>query len=242
MRKINKGNLIIQGILYRVYILIFNYLFILITTGNFNFALKGALIINTLNLTLYFIYHYIFAKNVSLNVPDKGFVLWFTGLPCSGKTTLAKTVKEKLNKLNKKSVHLDGDYVRETLCSDLGFSKKDRETNLQRVTFVASYLSKNDIIVLSSFVSPYRAIRGWIRSQVTNYIEVYVRASIATCIARDVKGMWKKAMNNEITCFTGWSDVYEAPLKPEIHIDTEIEDVEYSADKIITYLKDRKLI
>jgi len=168
-----------------------------------------------------------------------GFVLWFTGLSGSGKTTLAKLIDKELKSRGVRIERLDGDVVRQSLTADLGFSKEDRDKNIQRVTFVAKVLSRNDVGVLASFISPYRATRDWVRSEVTNFIEVFVNCSLEECIRRDVKGLYVKALAGEIPEFTGVSDPYEAPLDAEITVNTDKESIEESFAKIIGYLEEK---
>ena len=168
----------------------------------------------------------------------KGFVLWLTGLSGSGKTTMAKLIEKELNARGIRNERLDGDVVRQSLTADLGFSKEDRDKNIQRVTFVAKLLSRNEVGVLASFISPYRATRDWVRSEVTNFIEVHVDCSLEECIRRDVKGLYAKAMAGEIPEFTGVSDPYETPLNPEITVNTAEESIEESFAKIMGYLEE----
>jgi adenylylsulfate kinase len=168
---------------------------------------------------------------------EKGFVLWFTGLSGSGKTTLARLIEKELRFRGMRIERLDGDVVRQSLTADLGFNKEDRDKNIQRVTFVAKLLSRNGVAVLASFISPYRATRDWVRSEVTNFIEVFVDCSLDECIRRDVKGLYTKALAGEIPEFTGISDPYEPPLNPEIVVDTSDESIEESLAKIMGYLE-----
>lgn len=167
----------------------------------------------------------------------KGVTVWFTGLPCSGKTTVADRVAETLKKRGLKVERLDGDTVRKGLTSDLGFSKKDRDENIKRVTFVAKLLTRNDVIVLATFVSPYRERRRLTRDEIGSFMEVYVRCSLEECMKRDVKGMYRKAMAGEIKDFTGVDDPYEEPESPELILDTDRETVEESAEKVIGKMK-----
>jgi adenylyl-sulfate kinase len=169
---------------------------------------------------------------------DEGFVLWFTGLSGSGKTTLAKLIEEEMKARGVRVERLDGDVVRQSLTSDLGFSKEDRDKNIQRVTFVAKLLSRNGVGVLASFISPYRVTRDWVRSEVTNFIEVFVECSLEECVRRDVKGLYAKAMAGEIPEFTGVSDPYERPLNPEITVNTAEESIEECFTKVIGYLEE----
>jgi len=168
---------------------------------------------------------------------NKGFTLWFTGLPCSGKTTVANAVAEKLKKMNLKVERLDGDIVRKGLTRDLGFSKEDRDKNIERVTFVAKLLSRNNVATLVSFVSPYIEKRKHAKEETTNFIEVYVNCPVEVCKERDVKGMYEKAMKGEIKDFTGVDDPYEEPKNPEIVLETDKESVEESTDKVMDFLK-----
>ena len=168
---------------------------------------------------------------------SKGVTVWFTGLPCSGKTTVADRVAEILKEKSRKVERLDGDTVRKGLTSDLGFSKRDRDENIKRVTFVAKLLTRNDVIVLATFVSPYRERRRLTREEIGSFMEVYVRCSLEECMKRDVKGMYKKAMAGEIKDFTGVDDPYEEPLSPELVLDTDKETVEKSAEKVLDKMR-----
>lgn len=169
---------------------------------------------------------------------EKGVTVWFTGLPCSGKTTIADKVAEILKAEEYRVERLDGDIVRKGLTSDLGFSKQDRDENIKRVTFVAKLLTRNGVIVLSTFVSPYRERRQLTRQDIGAFIEVYARCPIEECMKRDVKGMYRKALAGEIKDFTGVDDPYEEPLNPELILDTDKETVEESANKVLMKLRE----
>jgi adenylyl-sulfate kinase len=168
-----------------------------------------------------------------------GFTLWFTGLSGAGKTTMALAVENELRARGLKVERLDGDTVRQSLTRDLGFSKEDRDKNIERVTFVAKLLSRNGVAVLASFISPYRETRAMVRRETTNFVEVFVNAPLDVCVARDVKGMYAKAFRGEIKEFTGVSDPYEEPDKPEITLNTHLETVEESLAKCLAYLEER---
>jgi adenylyl-sulfate kinase len=170
---------------------------------------------------------------------QRGFVLWFTGLSGSGKTTLAKLIEKELRARGIRIERLDGDVVRQSLTADLGFSKEDRDKNIQRVTFVSKLLSRNDVGVVASFISPYRSTRDWVRNEVTNFIEVFVECPLEECIRRDVKGLYAKALAGEIPEFTGVSDPYEAPTHAEITVNTAEESIEDSFAKIMSYLREK---
>jgi adenylyl-sulfate kinase len=172
----------------------------------------------------------------------KGFTLWMTGLSGAGKTTIAKILENELKGRGIRFERLDGDVVRESLTKDLGFSKEDRDKNIERVTFVAKLLSRNNVGVVCSFISPYTETRNMVRAETTNFIEVFVNAPLEICEQRDVKGMYKKARAGEIPNFTGISDPYEAPENPEIIVNTHEETPEQSSSQIIRYLEEKGFI
>ncbi|UCD45514.1 MAG: adenylyl-sulfate kinase [Candidatus Bathyarchaeota archaeon] len=167
-----------------------------------------------------------------------GFTAWFTGLPCSGKTTVADGVADALRKRDLRVERLDGDIVRKGLTSDLGFSKEDRDENIKRVTFVAKLLTRNGVAVLATFVSPYRERRRKTREEIGEFIEVYTRCPVDICIERDIKGMYKKALAGEINNFTGIDDPYEEPEDPELIVDTDKETIEESVKKVLAKLEE----
>jgi adenylyl-sulfate kinase len=168
----------------------------------------------------------------------QGFTVWFTGLSGSGKTALALKLEEVLRGRALKVERLDGDIVRKSLTRDLGFSKEDRNMNIERVTFVAKLLTRNGVAVLSSFISPYRARRAKSRAEIGNFVEVYCKCSLDALIERDVKGLYKKALAGEIQNFTGVSDPYEEPENPEVVVETDKETVEESLVKIVHKLEE----
>ncbi|RDK90803.1 adenylyl-sulfate kinase [Enterobacillus tribolii] len=153
----------------------------------------------------------------------KGAVLWFTGLSGSGKSTLAGACEQALRELGVSTYLLDGDNVRHGLCSDLGFSDADRQENIRRVGEVAGLMLDAGLVVLTAFISPHRHERQKVRDMLPagRFFEVFVDTPLAVCERRDPKGLYKKARAGEITNFTGIDAVYEAPLRPEIHLDGE---------------------
>jgi len=167
-----------------------------------------------------------------------GFTLWFTGLPCSGKSAIADKVADILRGRGLRAERLDGDIVRQDLTRDLGFSKKDRDENIRRVTFVAKLLSRNGVAVLLSFISPYREMRDRARQQIGDFVEIYTKCSLEECMRRDTRGMYKRAIAGEIKEFTGISDPYEEPLKPELVLETDKETIDASGGRVLAKLKE----
>lgn len=166
-----------------------------------------------------------------------GFTVWLTGFSGSGKSTIAKKLTEELLKRNVELEVLDGDVVRTNLSKGLSFSKEDRNINILRIGFVAELLSRHGVAVIISAISPYREVREAVRKKINNFVEVYVNAPIEVCEERDVKGLYKRARSGEIKEFTGISDPYEPPLKPEVICYTDKESVTESVNKIIRSLE-----
>lgn len=168
---------------------------------------------------------------------NEGFTLWFTGLSGAGKSTLATLVAQELKQRGHRVEILDGDEVRTNLSKGLGFSKEDRDTNIRRIGYVCRLLARNGVIAISAAISPYREIRDEVRTAHNRFFEVYVRCSIDKLVERDVKGLYKKALTGEVKSFTGISDPYEEPLKPELVLDSGTETVEESFAKLIGKLE-----
>jgi adenylyl-sulfate kinase len=167
----------------------------------------------------------------------KGFTLWFTGLPSSGKSTLARRVEEILLERGMYVEVLDGDEVRENLSKGLGYSKEDRDTNIRRIGFVARLLTRNGVVAITAAISPYREVRDELRRAIGRFVEVYVDCPLEVLKERDVKGMYRRALAGEIKHFTGVDDPYEPPLRPEVHIKSGVETVEESTARIIATLE-----
>jgi len=167
----------------------------------------------------------------------KGLVIWFTGLPCSGKTTVSEELAKYFRENKLKVQILDGDVLRKTISKDLGFSKKDRDKNIERVTYIARMLSNHGVNVIVAFVSPYRAMRRFARKICPNFAEVYLKCSLEECKRRDTKGMYKKALRGEIEDFTGVQDPYEEPQRPEVVLKTDIHTLEKSLLRLVNFLE-----
>jgi adenylylsulfate kinase len=171
-----------------------------------------------------------------------GCCLWFTGLSGAGKSTIANVVVGELKARRRKVELLDGDEVREHLSKGLGFSKADRDENIRRIGWVASVLARNGVVSVTAAISPYRAGRDQVRSWVDNFVEIHVATPLEECELRDVKGLYAKARAGEIPEFTGVSDPYEAPMHPEITLETAGHTPEQSAAAVVTWLEDRGLL
>lgn len=173
-----------------------------------------------------------------------GVTLWFTGLPCSGKTTIARHVEDELKRQGVKVERLDGDELRTHFSTGMGFSRCDRSAHVRRVAYVCHLLTKHGVTVLAALVSPYREDRDYARQLLTSgtggtgrFIEVFVDCPLAVCMQRDVKGLYQQAVRGEVQQFTGISDPYEPPLAPEVVLHTDRESPHESAAKLLTLLK-----
>ena len=175
---------------------------------------------------------------------QKGTLLWFTGLSASGKSTIANEVASRLFKSGKLTYVLDGDNVRHGLNKNLGFSPEDREENIRRISEVGNLFVDSGVITTTAFISPYRKDRDYAREILGEgrFIEIFVKASIDTCEARDPKGLYKKAKSGEIKEFTGISAPYEEPLNAEIVLDADTQTIEEEVETVINYLKENKVI
>jgi adenylyl-sulfate kinase len=171
-----------------------------------------------------------------------GCTLWFTGLSGSGKSTLSQLVAARLRELGAKVEVLDGDIVRTLLCQGLGFSRGDREENIRRIGFVCELLSRNGVIAIAAAISPYREGRDELRRRIPNFVEVYMNCPVEVLIQRDVKGLYKKALAGEISQFSGISDPYEAPISPEVTIDSSSDSPESSVTRILRRLQELDII
>ncbi|HTW63453.1 MAG TPA: adenylyl-sulfate kinase [Bryobacteraceae bacterium] len=172
----------------------------------------------------------------------KGFTIWFTGLSGAGKSTLSRMLYQRLCSAGGKVELLDGDVVRTHLSKGLGFSKQDRDENIRRIGFVCELLSRNGVIAIAAAISPYRALREELRSRIPDFVEIYVECPLDVLIERDVKGLYKKALQGEIPQFTGVSDPYEPPLHPALVVDSSKESPEESIERIWSALTGLGLI
>lgn len=174
----------------------------------------------------------------------KGAVLWFTGLSACGKSTIANAVDHKLHQKGVHTFVLDGDNIRMGLNKNLGFSAEDRAENIRRIGEVAKLFASAGNIALTAFISPYRADRDKVREMLPpgEFVEIFVDASLETCEKRDPKGLYKKARAGEIKNFTGISDPYEAPAKPELVLDSNTKGIDELTDEVVAYLQKRGIV
>ncbi len=172
-----------------------------------------------------------------------GAVVWLTGLSGAGKSTLARALEPRLRAMGYKVEVLDGDEVREHLSKGLGFSRDDRDTNVLRIGFVANLLARNGVIAITAAISPYRETRAKARALAGDrFCEVYVSAPLEACESRDVKGLYKRARAGEIPVFTGVSDPYEPPERPELEVRSHEVTVEHGVDAIVSMLRERGVL
>jgi adenylylsulfate kinase len=170
-------------------------------------------------------------------LPSHGYIIWFTGLSGAGKTSLALALQVRLASSGYPVEVLDGDEMRSTLCKDLGFSRKDRDDNVQRIAYVARLLARNGVTTIVSAISPYRDTRQAIRNAADAaripFVEVFVDCDLEVLIQRDVKGLYRRALAGELPHFTGVSDPYEPPIDPDVHLRTDIDQIETCLQSIL---------
>ena len=173
------------------------------------------------------------------NEMNKGFTVWLTGVSGAGKSTTAHALEQRLRATGVPVEVLDGDVVRTHLSKGLGFSKEDRDENIRRIGFVCALLSRNGVVAIAAAISPYREAREEVRRAIGDFIEVYVSCPLDVLVARDPKGLYRKALAGELPHFTGVSDPYEAPLHPDVEIDSSHGTPEDNVDRIWKVLAQR---
>jgi adenylylsulfate kinase len=165
-----------------------------------------------------------------------GFTIWLTGIPSSGKSTLANLLHHELDELGFPVEVLDGDEIRQRLTKGLGFTKEDRDENIRRIAYVAKLLTRVGAVAITAAISPYREARERAKAEIGRVVEVYVQCPLPVCIQRDVKGLYAKAMRGELQNLTGISDPYEPPTDPHIVVNTDKESIDESLNKILETL------
>ncbi len=204
--------------------------------GRLDLAVAAGVIETVLKIALYWGHEKVWQRVRFGKKRIEPFNVWFTGLPLSGKSTIADKLYAKLQKLDIPIERIDSKDIRE-LIPDLGYTREDRNRHMKRIGHLIQTLQKNSISTVASFVSPYRESRKAIRTMVKNNIVVYVKADLESCKKRDYKGVYKRALDGELKNFTGISDVYEEPQHAEIVIDTEKTDPDEAAEIVFRYIK-----
>lgn len=227
---------IVKGISWRAVATTTTIIIVYVFFGRLDLAIAAGLIETVLKVGLYWAHERAWFKVKWGRKKIEPFNLWFTGLPLSGKTTIADRVFTELEKLDIPLERLDSKDVRD-LIPDVGFTREDRNRHMHRIGHLVKTLQKNSVSTVCSFVSPYRESRKAIREIVKNNIVVYIKAEIETCKARDTKGKYEKALSGEYQNFTGVNDIYEEPQHAEIVIDTDKTSVEEATQKIIKFIK-----
>jgi len=227
---------ILKGISWRVVATTTTIIIVYVFFGRLDLAIAAGLIETVLKVALYWGHEKIWQKIHWGKKKIEPFNLWFTGLPLSGKTTIADKVYTELEKLHIPIERLDSKDIRD-LIPGIGYTREDRNRHMHRIGFLIQKLQKNSISTVASFVSPYRESRKAIREMVKNNIVVYLKADVEICKQRDYKGVYEKAMSGELKNFSGVNDVYEEPQHAEIVIDTEKMDPDEAAKQIVKYVK-----
>ncbi len=227
-----KRRSVLKTLSWRIWATLTTTALVLLFVGEVKIALAIGGLEVIIKMTLYFLHErwWNTIKYGKEQIEPK--ILWFTGLSGSGKSTLSEALYEKLKDKGLKVEHLDGDSIRD-IFPKTGFSKEERNRHIRRVGFLASKLEKNGVIVIASFISPYKETRDFVRNLCNNFIEVYVSTPLEECERRDIKGLYAKARKGEITQFTGIDDPYEVPENPEIEIDTTNMGVEEAVKMIM---------
>lgn len=227
---------IAKGISWRIVATSTTILIVYVFFGRLDLAIAAGLIETLLKVGLYWAHERVWFKIQWGKKKIEPFNLWFTGLPLSGKTTIADKVYTELEKLHIPIERIDSKDIRD-LIPGIGFSREERNRHMHRIGNLVRTLQNNSISTVASFVSPYRESRKAIREMVKNNIVVYVKADIETCKARDYKGKYAKALTGEFQNFPGVNDVYEAPEHAEITIDTDSMSADEATAMIIKYIK-----
>lgn len=227
---------IVKGISWRFVATTTTIIIVYIFFGRLDLAIAAGLLETVAKVGLYWAHERVWFRIKWGRKKIEPFNLWFTGLPLSGKSTIADAVYAELQKLDIPLERLDSKDIRDVV-PNLGFSREDRNRHMYRIGHLVKTLQKNSVSTVASFVSPYRESRKAIREMVKNNIVVYVKADIETCKARDYKGVYEKAMRGELQYFSGINDVYEEPQHAEIVIDTDQLTIKEATGQIIKYIK-----
>ena len=234
-RDTNKRS-VLKGVSWRFFATTTTVIIVYIFFGRLDLAIAAGIMETFAKVALYWAHERIWLKIKWGRKKIEPFNLWFTGLPLSGKSTIADAVYKELEKLDIPLERIDSKDIRD-LIPDVGFSREDRNRHMHRIGHLIKTLQNNSVSTVASFVSPYRESRKAIREMVKNNIVVYVKADIETCKARDYKGVYEKALEGKLQNFTGVNDIYEEPQHAEIVIDTDKMSVEEATQEIVKYIK-----
>lgn len=234
-RDTNKRS-VLKGVSWRFFATSTTVVIVYIFFGRLDLAIAAGIMETFAKVALYWAHERIWLKIRWGRKKIEPFNLWFTGLPLSGKSTIADAVFEELVKLDIPLERLDSKDIRDVI-PDVGFSREDRNRHMHRIGHLIKTLQNNSVSTVASFVSPYKESRKAIREMVKNNIVVYVKADIETCKARDYKGVYEKALEGKLQNFTGVNDIYEEPQHAEIVIDTDKMSVEEATQEIVKYIK-----
>ena len=238
MEKDTNFRSILKGVSWRFFATTSTIIIVYIFFGKLELAIAAGVVEATTKIFLYWIHERIWQKFRWGIKRIEPFNLWFTGLPLSGKTTIADRVYKRLKSLGILIERIDSKDIRE-LIPDIGYTRKERNRHIKRIGFLVRRLQNNSVSTICSFVSPYKESREFIKNITKNPVIIYIKASVETCKKRDYKGIYEKALKGELKNFTGISDVYEEPENPEIIIDTEKLTIDEAVEIIVKYVKKR---
>ncbi|AEA33038.1 adenylyl-sulfate kinase [Hippea maritima] len=231
-----KRRSLLKAISWRIFATATTTVIVFAFFGRLDLAIAAGVVESITKIAIYFVHERIWSNIKYGKKKIEPFVLWFTGLPLSGKTTIADLVYKKLKKYDHLLLQrLDSKDIREMI-PEIGYTKDERILHLKRVAFLIKTLQSNSISVIASFVTPYEEIRNFIRNNTKNFVEIYVKANLSTCMQRDYKGVYEKAKKGEIANLTGVHEPYEEPKNPELILDTERYSAEELADKVYEYV------
>ena len=230
-----------KAVSWRFWATVTTMVLVYVFTGTVKIALAVGCLEVVVKIVIYFLHERLWDRIRFGKKVIRPFVVWTTGLPGSGKTTLGNRVYEKLTKNGYRVERLDGDTVR-SLFPSTGFSREERNVHIERVGHLASILERNGIIVVASFISPYEEARDFVRRLCENFIEIHMATPGEVCEKRDTKDLYGRARRGEIKNLTGYDDPYEIPSHPELTIDASQESVEKSANQVLRYIQGKRLL
>jgi adenylylsulfate kinase len=238
MHKDTNRRSIAKGISWRIFATLATIVIVYLLFGKLDLAIAAGAIEVIAKIILYWAHERLWVNVRWGRKRIEPFNLWFTGLPMSGKTTIADKVYKELQKLDIPLERLDSKDIRE-LIPDIGYSREERNQHIKRIGHLIATLQNNAISTVASFVSPYRESRKAIHDMVKNNVVIYIKADIETCIERDRKGTYEKALKGELKNFTGINDIYEEPQNADIIIDTDVMSIDEASENIVKYVKKR---